>query len=78
MRTPQFLMPASKLMCFLTSEWLQMEKYPHVNIRRRRRGVEYFMENIFRREGGPELWSIKIIKSKNLGGGVVISVSGRN
>ena len=61
-------MPASELTYFIASEWSQMENYPHVNIKRRRRGVEYFMENVFRREGGPELWSIKCIKSKNFGG----------
>lgn len=52
-----------------------METYPGVNIKRRQREVEYFMENVFRTEGGPELWSIKVIKSKNL---AVISVSDRN
>ena len=55
-----------------------MEAYPGVNVKRRRREVEYFMENVFRTEGGSELWSVKVIKSKNLGGAVVISVSDRN
>jgi len=44
-------MPASELTYFIASEWSQMENYPHVNIKRRRRGVEYFMEKCIQERG---------------------------